>query len=188
MNPGTAHLRRFGAALVYVVANHVIARVPSFVLRHFFYRRVLGYRIGRESAIHMGVSVTGPSVSLGDNVVINRGCHLDGRVGIAIADNVGISPGVRIYSLEHDPDDPAFATRGGVVTIEKNAWIGAHAMILPGVTIGEGAVIGAGAIVTRAVAPYRVAVGVPAREIRDRPREIAYKLRYYTWFDTDVEI
>jgi len=54
-------------------------------------------------------------------------------------------------------------------------------------TIGEGAVIGAGAVVTRNIGRYRIAVGVPAREIRDRNRDLRYKCEYFPWFDTDVQ-
>ncbi len=168
-------------------ANHLIAGVPSFRIRHWYYRTILHYGIGRDSSIHMGVFVTGNNVSIGDNVVINRKCYLDGRIGIAIRNNVSISPEAYIVSMEHDPDSPSFATRGGEVIIENNVWIGARAIIAPGVTIGEGAVIGAGAVVTKSIHPYRIAVGIPAREIRDRNRNLDYKLRYFPWFDTDVQ-
>ena len=88
--------------------------------------------------------VTGNNISVGNNVVINRGCYLDGRVGIEINNNVSISPEVYILSLEHDPDSPDFSTKGGQVVIEENSWIGARVIIRPGIIIGEGAVIGAG--------------------------------------------
>ena len=179
--------QRFWSALKLYLANHVVAHVPSFRIRHWYYRHVLGYPIGRDSSIHMDVFVTGDAISLGDNVVINRRCYLDGRVGIDIRNNVSISPEVSIVSLEHDPDSPAFATRGGTVVIEDRVWIGTRALISPGVRLGEGAVIGAGAVVTRDINPYRIAVGVPAREIRDRNRALDYACRYFPWFDTDVQ-
>lgn len=177
----------FRIALRLYLANHLINRLPSFRLRHWYYRRVLHYRIGHESSIHMGTFVTGNFITIGDNVVINRNCYLDGRIGVEIKNNVSISPDVYIVSMEHDPDSPAFATRGAKVVIENNVWIGVRAILSPGVTIGEGAVIGAGAVVTRNINPYRIAVGVPAREIRDRNRNIQYKCRYFPWFDTDVQ-
>jgi acetyltransferase-like isoleucine patch superfamily enzyme len=179
--------KRFWSALELYLANHVIAHVPSFRVRHWYYRHVLGYPIGRDSSIHMDVFVTGSAISIGNNVVVNRRCYLDGRVGIDIRNNVSISPEVYIVSLEHDPDSPAFATRGGPVVIEDHVWIGARAFVAPGVRLGEGAVIGAGAVVTRDINPYRVAVGVPAREIRDRNRHLDYACRYFPWADTDVQ-
>ena len=177
----------FQIALKWYLANHLINRIPSFRIRHWYYRRVLGYRIGLDSSIHMGTFVTGYFITLGDNVVVNRNCYLDGRIGIEVKNNVSISPEVYIVSMEHDPDSPVFATRGAKVVIEDNVWIGVRAIIGPGVTLGEGAVVGAGAVVTKSINPYRVAVGVPAREIRDRNRNLNYKCRYFPWFDTDVQ-
>lgn len=180
-------LRAFIKGLKLYVANHVVSHIPSFRLRHWYYRSVLGYVLGRDSSIHMGAFVTGDFITIGDNVVINRNCYLDGRFGVEIGNNVSISPEVYIVSMDHDPDSPSFATRGKKVVIKDNVWVGARAIINLGVTLGEGAVIGAGAVVTRSINPYRIAVGVPAREIRDRNREINYKCRYFPWFDTDVQ-
>jgi len=179
--------RTFQKALKLYLANHLIANVPSFRVRHWYYRRWLGYRIGKDSSIHMGTFVTGDHISVGDNVVINRRCYLDGRIGLVIKNNVSISPEVYIVSMEHDPNHPLFATRGQPVVIEDNVWVGVRAIIRPGVTIGEGAVVGAGAVVTKSIQPYRIAVGVPAREIGDRNRDIQYRCRYFPWFDTDVQ-
>ena len=177
----------FVKAIKLYLANHLIANVPSFRVRHWYYRRVLSYTIGHDSSIHMGTFVTGDFISLGDNVVINRRCYLDGRIGLRIGNNVSVSPEVYIVSMEHDPNDPFFGTRGGTVVIEDHVWVGARAIIRPGLTIGEGAVIGAGAVVTRDISPYRIAVGVPAREIKDRNRDIRYRCRYFPWFDTDLQ-
>ncbi|MFH1998101.1 MAG: acyltransferase [Planctomycetota bacterium] len=135
----------------------------------------------------MSTFVTGDFITVGDNVVINRSCYLDGRIGITIGNNISISPEVYIVSMEHDPDSPVFATRGKPVVIEDHVWIGARAMIMPGVTLGEGCVIAAGAVVTKDVNPYRIAGGIPAKELRDRSRKIEYKLEYFPWFDTDIQ-
>ncbi len=180
-------LRMFKRAVCLYLANHWINQIPSFRVRHWYYRHVLHYSIGRDSSIHMGTFVTGDSITIGDNVVINRNCYLDGRIGLEIWNNVNVSPEVYIISMEHDPDSPTFATRGGPVVIEDNVWVGARAIITPGVTLGEGAVIGAGAVVVHSVAPYRIAVGVPAREIRHRCRSLNYRSRYFPWFDTDIQ-
>jgi acetyltransferase-like isoleucine patch superfamily enzyme len=180
-------LKTLSKGLKFYLANHLISNIPSFRVRHWYYRHVLRYSIGQDSSIHMGTFVTGDFVTIGDNVVVNRNCYLDGRIGLEIGDNVSISPEVYIASMEHDPDSPSFATRGGKVVIESNVWIGARALITPGVTLGEGSVIGAGAVVTKSINPYRIAVGVPARELRDRNRAIHYKCRYSPWFDTDVQ-
>jgi len=179
--------RSFLRGLKFYIATNWVANWPSFRLRHWYYKSILHYPIGKDSSLHMGLFVTGQNIEIGDNVVINRRTYLDGRIGIKIKNNVSISPEVYILSLEHDPNDPMFATRGGVVTIEDNVWIGSRAMILPGVCIGEGAVIAAAAVVTKNVEPYQIVAGVPARPIGNRPRQINYRCIYFPWFDTDIQ-
>jgi acetyltransferase-like isoleucine patch superfamily enzyme len=71
--------------------------------------------------------------------------------------------------------------------IEDHVWIGARAIISPGVRIGEGAVIGAGSVVTRDVEPYTIVAGNPARFIKERSRDLRYKSRYFPFFDTDIQ-
>ncbi|MDD5706907.1 MAG: acyltransferase [Kiritimatiellae bacterium] len=178
----------FIRAAEFAFANHVVARIPSFCLRHAYYRHVLRYAVGEHACIHMGCFFTGNAVSIGSNTVINRRCYIDGRMGVSIGDNCSISPEVYILSMDHDPQSPDFATRGGQTAIGHNVWIGARAIVRAGVAIGDGAVIGAGAVVTRDVAPWRIAVGNPAREIKDRNRDVRYRCSYRTWFDTDVQV
>lgn len=177
----------FFHGLKYYLATYFIAHLPSFRLRHWYYRRIMKFPIGRDSSMHMGLFVTGLNIAIGDNVVVNRRVYLDGRIGIRIGNNISISPEVYILSMEHDPNDPKFGTRGGIVTIDDHVWIGARAMILPGVHVGEGAVIAAGAVVTKDVEPYKIVAGVPARSIGDRSRHIDYRCVYFPWFDSDIQ-
>jgi GT2 family glycosyltransferase/acetyltransferase-like isoleucine patch superfamily enzyme len=177
----------FWTAVRFYLANHLVASCPSFRFRHWYYVKRMKYSLGNRSSIHMGVFVTGDHIKIGDNVVINRRVYLDGRIGVDIKNNVSISPEVYIVSMEHDPNSPVFATRGGRVIIDDHAWIGARAIILPGVHVGEGAVVAAGAIVTKDVQPYTIVAGVPAREIGKRNKDIRYKCEYFPWFDTDVQ-
>ncbi|WP_241762704.1 acyltransferase [Dyella ginsengisoli] len=138
----------------------------------------------------MRVFVTGyptrANVTIGDNCVINRETYIDGRVGVIIGNNVNVSFQTCILSLHHDHNDPSFPAIGGVVTICDHAWIGARAILLPGITIGEGAVVAAGAVVSRDVEPYEVVGGVPAKKIGDRNPLIAYKTKFSPYFDTDI--
>lgn len=187
MNFKAAFFVSFLRGLKYYIANNWVAYIPSFRIRHWYYRYVMNCSLGRDSSIHMGVFVTGRRISIGDNVVVNRRVYLDGRVGVRICNNVSISPEVYIVSLEHDLNDPSFATRGEEVVIEDDVWIGARAMVMPGVRIGRGAVIAAGAVVTRNVRPYQIVGGVPARPLGERPRQLNYKLKYFPWFDTDIQ-
>jgi len=103
---------------------------------------------------------------------------LDGRLGLAIGDNVSISEGAAFFTLEHDPNSPTFENRGAPIQIGDRVFIGARAMVLPGAAIGEGAVVAAGAVVTRDVEPYQIVAGVPARPIGQRSQDLAYTLEY----------
>ena len=180
-------IRSFLSGLAFYIANHCVANLPSFRLRHWYYRYIMHYPIGKDSSLHMGLFVTGQNIEIGDNVVINRRVYLDGRIGIKIKNNVSISPEVYIVSMEHDPNDPLFATRGGEVVIDDHVWIGARAMILPGIHIGEGAVVSACAVVTHDIEPYQIVAGVPAGPIGKRSRQIDYRCVYFPWFDTDIQ-
>ncbi len=83
-----------------------------------------------------------------------------------------------MLTLGHDVDDPGFGLKGNPVSIEDYVFVGSYSRILPGVTVGEGAVVAAGAVVTRDVDPYTVVGGVPACYIRDRARNLAYRLEH----------
>ena len=182
-------LRHFGAKLGCVGSDFMeylfllAGRIPSHMIRLFLYRRVFGVRIGRDSSVHAGCRFYSPrGVSIGSNCIIGYGCFLDGREGLHIHDNVSIAGEVAIYTQEHDPDSPDFACQGGPVVFEKYAFTGSRALVLPGVTVGEGAGIAAGAVVTKDVAPYTIVGGVPAKYIRDRSRDLKYNLKYSRLF------
>lgn len=185
------YIRNFLAATVYCFVNHVVANFPSYPVRHFLYRVFLRVRIGRNSSLAMNCFVTGYAtrcvIEIGDNTVINRRCYLDGRESIRIGNNVNISPEVYILTLQHDPYSPSFACKGGPVVIDDHVWIGLRAIILPGVHIGEGAVIAAGSVVNRDVRPYTIVAGVPAVPKRMRERNLAYVTRFRPFYDTDIE-
>jgi maltose O-acetyltransferase len=174
-------------ALVRYLTNHIIARVPVYAVRHAWYRRVLGIRIGEGSALLMDLylHIRGrprpgrPSITIGRWSVINQQCCLDGRGGLCIGDHVDISPGVWILTDSHDMHDPLFREVLAPVTIGNHVWIGSRATILPGVTVGEGAVVAAGAVVTGNVEPYTVVAGVPARPIGTRSQHMNPRKRIY---------
>ena len=114
--------------------------------------------------------------------MINFGCYLDNRRGITIGNNVGIAHNTKIYTLGHDLNDPQFKTKGTAVTIKDNVFIFSNALIMPGVTIGEGAIVLAGSVVTKDIEPWTIVGGNPAKKIRERSREIDYKQIYRYWF------
>jgi acetyltransferase-like isoleucine patch superfamily enzyme len=157
-----------GALLAYGY-NHWVGTFPSRRVREIYLRVWLGH-FGGGSGVQMGCRfLNGRKVFLGERNVINFGCLLDGRkFQIRTGSNVSIGPEATILTLGHDPRSPVFADRGGDVLIGDRVWIGYGAIILPGVKIGQGAVVGAGAVVTKNVEPYSIMVGNPARKIGER--------------------
>ncbi|MDO5449691.1 MAG: sugar O-acetyltransferase [Akkermansia sp.] len=111
----------------------------------------------------------GKNIFIGDNVYINFGAVLLDCSRITIGNNVLIGPNVGMYSANHslDPEERAQgALIGGRITIGDKAWIAGDVKIMAGVTIGEGAVIGCGSIVTHDIPPRTLAAGNPCRVIR----------------------
>jgi maltose O-acetyltransferase len=108
----------------------------------------------------------GFNISLGAGVFLNFNCVILDVVGVAIGDKTQIGPGVQILTADHPRDAATRASGlefGRPIHIGRNVWIGGGAIILPGVTIGDDAVIGAGSVVTRDVPPGATAFGNPAR-------------------------
>jgi maltose O-acetyltransferase len=161
----------------------VMGWLPSHTCRLFLYRHIAKIRIGSRTSIHRGCRFYQPSgIAIGHHTVINRDVLLDGRRRIVIGDNVSISEGVAIFTLEHDPNSSSFDFRGDTVLVGDRVFIGARALILPGIKIGEGAVVAAGSVVTHDVEPYQIVAGVPARIIASRERELTYVLDYRKFF------
>ncbi len=157
----------------------VTGGLPSHCRRMVIYRHVLRMRIGSHSSIHRRCRFYFPrGVVCGAHTIINREVLIDGRSGVVIGDNVSISEGAVILTLEHDPQSPVFENRGAPVHVGNRVFVGARAIILPGVSLGEGCVVAAGAVVTHDVAPYAIVGGVPARTIGERTRELTYELNY----------
>lgn len=109
----------------------------------------------------------GKFIRLGRNVFINHGCSFLDLGGITVEDDVMIGPSVNITSENHPVETVTRKTLvPNTVVIKRNAWIGANATILPGVTVGENSVVAAGAVVTKDVPPNSVVGGVPAKTIK----------------------
>lgn len=175
-------VRLFAGTIVAFAYNAVVGRIPSRHVRHAYLRVWLG-SFGRGSGVQLGCRfLNGRKVALGPNCVINFGTVIDGRkFPVTIGANVSIGPEAAILTLGHDPQSPGFADRGGEVRIGDRAWIAYRAIVLPGVTIGEGAVVAAGAVVSEDVAPFSIVAGNPARAVGTRTRELAYALDFRPW-------
>lgn len=157
--------------------NNGIAYFPNAAVRRLFCR-LLGMKIGKGSELAMGVYLQMPSrVTIGRDTYINRGVWLDGRGIVRIGNSVTISPRVTISSAGHDVQSATFEYVSAPISIGDYAWVGINATILKGVTIGEGAVVAAGAVVTKDVEPYTIVAGIPAKPVGVRPRGLDYKCR-----------
>lgn len=154
----------------------LIGYVPSHRLRKALLR-ACGARIAGNVRLYHGFEVRKPkNLEIHSGTVIGTGAILDARAGIWIGKNVNFSSEVAIWTAQHDPQSPNFSAKLAPVRIEDNAWISFRAVILPGVTICEGAVVAAGAIVTKDVPPYSISAGIPAQVIGTRTRKLDYEL------------
>lgn len=151
--------------------------IPSHHLRRFLLR-LGGAKIGKGSAIHMGVSFFSlRHLKIGEDTILGRNIFLDGRASINIGSHVDIASDVMIYNSEHDINSEDFHAIVAPVEIGDYVFIGPRAIILPGVKIGKGAVVGAGAVVTKDVEAFKIVGGVPAEVIGERKlKDLKYKL------------
>lgn len=144
-------------------ANNVLPDDPSYVryLEELFDRNMDDVRILTPFICDFGNRVT-----FGKGVFINHSAILSASGGIVFEDGVMVAPGVRIATINHDFNERHTRYTYGKVVVKRNAWIGMNVTICPGVTIGENAVIAAGAVVTKDIPDYAVAEGVPAKVIK----------------------
>jgi len=145
--------------------------MPGF-LRNMGFRLLLG-STGRHVFIDYGVYMKFPwLVSIGDRVSINRGVEFYsdyfGKHGIVIGSDVRIAPNVCFHAAGHNIASLDYSHSGGQITVGNEVWIGAGVIVLPGVTIGDRSVIGAGSVVTMDIPHDSVAAGAPARVVKKR--------------------
>ena len=149
--------------------------IPSHFIRNFVLRIFFRLKLEKGAIIYSGFQIRSPKkIKIGKGTVVGYNCELDGRKGLTIGENVNISSDVKFYTLQHDYNSVNFATVGGPIFVEDYAWVSVRAIILPGVTIGKGAVIAAGAVVTKDVEPFSIMGGIPAKKIGERLRDLDY--------------
>lgn len=141
------------------------------------YRKTRFKHCGKNLSLQSGGTFTYDKISIGDDCFINVNAVMasnDQGGDIIIGNHVAIGPGVGIFGVNHDIEKVgewmihSHRSTDKNVVIEDDVWIGANAVILPGVHVGRGSVIGAGSVVTKDVEPYSVNVGVPAKKIKQR--------------------
>ncbi len=145
--------------------------LPHFI-RNIIFRSCLA-KLGENTLIDYKVYMRYfKNIEIGSHVAINRGCELytSFHLGkkISIGNNVTISPNVKFYGAAQDYRSKAMPDIADDIIIEDDCWICAESIILQGVTIGRGSVIGAGSVVVKSIPPYSVAVGNPAKIIKER--------------------
>lgn len=157
------------------ILNDLVTIIPSWTVRKSL-MSAMGIKIGKGSFISKkAYFMASRKFSLGDNSNINRECFLDARGGLKIGNNVSISHRVNLVTGGHYVNAKDFRGRYLPIVINDYAWLGIGCTILQGVTIGRGAVVCAGAVVTKDVQPYAIVAGIPAVKINERSKDLSYK-------------
>ncbi len=176
----TSHLTAQAYFLGLAAVNTLHGWLP-FWLRPALYK-VCGFDIARSATLQGGIRFFHIGrLTVGESSLINRGVYLDNRGGLTIGSQVSIAHDARIYTLGHEIHGGTFADKPNPVRIDDYAVIFAGAMVMPGVHLGTGAVVMAGAVVTKSVPPYRIVGGNPAVDIGPREGEPAYRLDRRYW-------
>lgn len=155
----------------------IVGFIPLHTVRWLFYV-MSGIKLPITSHIHMWARFYNPcGISIGKDSIIGDHVFLDGRDRLVIGDHVDIASEVLIYNSEHDINSEDFHAVSAPVEIGDYVFIGPRAVILPGVKIGKGAVVAAGAVVTKDVKEFEIVGGVPAQVIGERKfKDLHYKL------------
>ena len=161
----------------------LVGQIPSMRVRKFFYKNMFAMEIDKKTVIYGGCELRSPwKIKLG-RCVIGVANVLDGRNGIIIEDGACLGSSVYIWTEQHDVNDKYFRCndKGCIVIIKKHAWICSRSTILPKVTIGEGAVVACGAVVSRECDDFGVYCGIPARKTKERTKELDYEVCNGYW-------
>lgn len=162
------------------IVNSILAHFPSKHIRHYGLK-LFGMKLARNVRFYQGYHIRNPKgISIADGVSVGPKVLLDGRKGLTIGKSAVIAYEAIIWTLNHDYNDVNFCGKGAPVTIGDYAWICSRSIILPGITIGKGAVVASGAVVTSDVPPYTIVGGIPAKEIGKRQQNdyvYGYKLK-----------
>lgn len=164
------------------ICNHFIANVPSHRIRLWFYKNIMKFKIGEGTTIFMNCKFDcAGGLIIGENSVINAKCRLDSRGTIVLGNNVSVSEEVIFLTADHDDWLETFERKKNII-IGDYVWFGTRAMVLPGVEIQNGAMIAAGAVVTKDVSYLNVVAGIPAKKINTRLEKFNYSTKYKRLF------
>lgn len=148
-----------------ILRSHVI---PFSGLRVWLLR-LFGARIGSGVVVKVGVNVKYPwHLHVGNDTWLGEDCWIDSLTTVRIGSDCCVSQGAYLCTGNHDWTDPAFGLLIAPVTMEDGSWAGARSMLLPGAVLREGAVVGAGSVISGTVPPFEVFAGNPAEFVRKR--------------------
>lgn len=154
--------------------DYRVSQVPSHHFRSFVYRYIYCMDLAPKVVVYYGAEMREPyKIKIGRGSIIGDRAILDGRNGLEIGENVNI------WTEQHDHRDAFFrcdTQKKTPVKIGNRVWIGPNTLILHSVEIGEGAVIAAGAVVTKSVEPYSIVAGIPAKKIGERNKTLKYEM------------
>lgn len=171
------HIRGILYGIKWNLSTSIIPSIPSQTIRNWGLRK-MGVKMSRNVKFYSGFSIRNPkSLIIEDGVSIGPKVLLDARCGLTIKRNAVIAYDAIIWTLNHDYNDVNFCGKGAPVEVGAFAWVCSRSIIMPGIKIGEGAIIASGAIVTHDVPPYSIVAGIPAKIIGKREHNI-YKYGY----------
>lgn len=169
-NPLVKHLVGGGRSLQTIFLS-CIPYIPSKHLKRMLLK-IAGVKMSNNVKFIGSFSIRNhKGLSIKDGVSIGPGVLLDARKSLTIGENAVIGYEAVIWTWNHDYNDIHFCGSGAPVVIGPFAWICSRSIILPGVTIGEGAVVASGSIVTKDIPPYAVVAGIPAKVIGRRTKK-----------------
>jgi len=166
-------ITRFETILLefWLMVLRFVGFIPIHFIRKIFYI-ISGVKMPFDSTIHIGANFFNPSnITIGHDTIIGDHCFMDGRAPLKIGSHVGIASQVLIYNDEHDIHSLDYGNSFGPVEIGDYVFIGPRAIILPNIKIGKGAVVAAGAVVTKNIPDFEIWGGVPAKKINDRSNQ-----------------
>lgn len=170
------HARSVSRAAAMALINFLL-RLPGHAFRLLILRRIAKVNVGAGTVIERGLVLNcRGGVTIGPYCIINHGVHLDGRGGLTIGAATDIGPGVHILTATHDIQSADFAYIEAGVHIGERNWIATESIVLPGLTTGNGVVVGARSVVTHDIGENSIVAGAPAR-IRSTRNEDAQMIR-----------
>lgn len=163
--------------VTYEAIMSILFSLPRYGLCNWIkslFLKLNGAKVGKRVVFYPGVRISpGRNLVLGDDVDLALNVHIETAGGVTVGDRTLIGYGTKIFSRNHHvpPNRQPIFGAGHIsksVVIGQDVWLGANVIVLPGRTIGDGAVIGAGSVITKNVAPYTIVAGNPATLVRVR--------------------